>query len=99
MTRAWVFALAVACLAPRAALAQGADAASQAQRTEAAERFDRGLRLFNRGDTAGALAEFRRAYSLIPNVLVLYNIGLVYAQMGRPVEATDALEKVLASPG
>src|SRR5258708_27144186 len=87
-----------ASLAPHAASAQSGDTAPEA-RTEAAERFDRGLRLFNRGDTASALAEFRRAYALIPNVLVLYNIGLVYAQMGRPVEASDALEQVLASPG
>src|SRR5580698_119192 len=102
MKRALLLALALggpANLVPRAALAQSSDAAPEAQRTEAAERFDRGLRLFNRGDTAGALAEFRRAYVLIPNVLVLYNIGLVYAQMGRPVESSDALAQVLASPG
>ncbi|HEY6463074.1 MAG TPA: PEGA domain-containing protein, partial [Polyangiaceae bacterium] len=30
---------------------------------------------------------------------VLYNIGLVSAAMGRPVEAVDALDKVLATPG
>src|ERR1700722_19517877 len=102
MKRALLLALAVGCaaaLAPRDASAQSSDAAPEAQRTEAAERFDRGLRLFNRGDTAGALAEFRRAYALIQNVLVLYNIGLVYAQMGRPVEASETLERVLASPG
>ncbi len=86
------------CGIPRAASAQ-APAASDAGRTEAAERFDRGLRLFNGGDSAGALAEFRRAYQIIPNALVLYNMGLVYAQMGRAVEATEALDRVLSSPG
>ena len=100
MRRALVVALALGCLAPRAALAQGSPPPSSidAQRAEAAERFDRGLRLFNGGDTAGALAEFKRAYALIPNVLVLYNIGLVCAQMGRPIEATAALEEVVAAP-
>jgi len=100
MRRALLVALALGSLAPRAALAQGSPPPSSidAQRAEAAERFDRGLRLFNGGDTAGALAEFKRAYALIPNVLVLYNIGLVCAQMGRPVEATAALEEVLAAP-
>jgi hypothetical protein len=83
---------------PRGASAQ-ASAPSDTERTEAAERFDRGLRLFNGGDSAGALAEFRRAYQIIPNVLVLYNMGLVYAQMARAVEATEALDRVLASPG
>jgi hypothetical protein len=76
-----------------------AHAPGGAERMEAAERFDRGLRLFNAGDSSGALAEFRRAYEIIPNLLVLYNIGLVYAQMGRAVEATDALDQVLASSG
>src|SRR5437868_3951814 len=73
--------------------------AGTAARAEARERFDRGLRLFNAGDNAGALVEFKRAYELVHNPVVLYNIGLVYAQMGRAVEATDALDAVLASPG
>jgi hypothetical protein len=66
---------------------------------EARERFDRGLKLFNEGDNAAALAEFSRAYDLIPNQLVLFNIGLVYAAMNRPAEATDALNKVINDPG
>ena len=98
MSRALVLAVTVGCLSPGAALAQSVAPSVEAQRAEAAERFDRGLRLFNGGDTAGALAEFKRAYALIPNVLVLYNIGLVYAQMERPAEATAALEEVLAAP-
>jgi len=82
---------------PSAARAQ--PATTEAARQEARDRFDRGLKLFNEGDNAGALAEFKRAFELIPNPLVLYNIGLVYAAMGRPVEAVDALDRVLASPG
>ena len=68
-------------------------------RAEAADRFDRGIALFKQGDAAGALAEFRRVYQISPNVLVLYNIGLVDAQLGRSVDATDALSEVLAHPG
>src|SRR5258708_5582774 len=70
-----------------------------AVKTEARSRFDRGLSLFEDGDNAGALAEFKRAYELIPNPVVLYNIGLVYAAMNRPAEATDALQKLLKEPG
>src|SRR6185503_13101426 len=66
-------------------------------RREAAQRFDRGLKLFNEQDNAGALAEFRRANELSPQLLVVYNIGLVYAAMGRPVEAVGALEEALRS--
>lgn len=76
-----------------------AEPSPPAAKNEARERFDRGIALFNDGDNAGALAEFKRAYELIPNPLVLYNIGLVYAAMGRPVDAVAALDKVLAAPG
>ena len=50
-------------------------------RSEAAERFDRGLKLFEAEDNAGALAEFRRAHELSPHVILLYNMGFVYAAM------------------
>jgi len=76
-----------------------AQAPAMSPKDEARERFDRGLKLFNEGDNAAALAEFSRAYDLIPNQLVLFNIGLVFAAMNRPAEATDALNKVLADPG
>jgi hypothetical protein len=76
-----------------------AQTSPEAARTEARERFDRGLRLFNDGDNAGALAEFRRAYELVPNPVVLFNVGLTYAAMNRPVEAVDAFDKLLANPG
>jgi PEGA domain len=75
-----------------AAPAKAPDAATKA---DARQRFDQGVRLFEKGENAAALAEFKRAYDLIPNLLVLYNIGLVYAAMDRPVEAVDALDKVL----
>jgi hypothetical protein len=66
---------------------------------EARMRFDLGIKLFNDGENAGALAEFDRAYHVVPNPLVLYNIGLVYAAMGRPVDSVAALDQVLAIPG
>jgi len=94
-----VLALAMATTSPRAGHGQSRAIPTEAARSEARDRFDRGLRLFNGGDNAGALVEFRRAYELVENSTVLYNIGLVYAQMGRPVEATDALNQVLTTPG
>lgn len=84
----------------QAAPATAAPAApADAVKSEARERFDRGLGLFEKGDNAAALAEFKRAYELIPNAVVLYNMGLVYAAMNRPVEAADALERYLAQAG
>jgi hypothetical protein len=89
------------CAALSAALALPAVAAAQpsdAARAEARERFDRGLRLFNQADNEGALAEFLRAYELVPHPLVLYNLGLVYSAVGRPVQALEAFDKLLANP-
>ena len=68
---------------------------SEANKAQAAQRFDRGLQLFNEGDNAGALAEFKQTYALVPNPIVLFNIGLVYAAMGRPVDAVDALSAIV----
>lgn len=80
--------------------AQPAHAGSTADRkAEARDRFSRGLTLFNDGDNAGALAEFERAQKLLPNPVVLYNIGLVQAAMGRAADAVKTLDQVLMSPG
>jgi hypothetical protein len=68
-----------------------------AARQEAAERFDRGLRLFNQGENAGALVEFKRTYELTGDPSTLFNIGLVYAELKRPVDAVDALDTLLKS--
>lgn len=70
---------------------------SAAARQEAAERFDRGLRLFNQGENAGALVEFKRTYELTGDPTTLFNIGLVYAELRRPVDAVDALDTLLKS--
>jgi len=70
---------------------------AELNKAQAAQRFDRGLQLFNEGDNAGALAEFKQTYALMPNPIVLFNIGLVYAAMGRPVDAVDALMPVVDS--
>ena len=72
---------------------------TQEQKEEARTRFDRGIALFNEADNAGALAEFSRAYELFPSPVILFNIGLVHAAMNHPVQAVDALDKVLAAPG
>jgi hypothetical protein len=74
-------------------------AVDDATRVEAAQRFERGLQLFNSGDNAGALSEFTRIYEIRPNPVVLYNIGLVYAAMARPVDAVDTLQAAIAAGG
>jgi hypothetical protein len=51
-----------------------AEAKPDPARADAAKRFDRGLQLFDEGDNAGALAEFKQTYATMPNAVVLYNI-------------------------
>ena len=87
---------ALSLIAP-CAFAEPPKAEADSNKAQAAQRFDRGLTLFNEGDNAGALAEFKQTYALMPNPIVLYNIGLVYAAMGRPVDAVDALSPVVDS--
>ena len=82
---------------PPAAPAPSPASEGDPNKAQAAQRFDRGLQLFNEGDNAGALAEFKQTYALMPNPIVLFNIGLVYAAMGRPVDAVDALTAVVDS--
>lgn len=94
-TRALALAsLLAASSAPRAAFAQATDAV----RAEAREHFDRGLRLFNQQDNEGALAEFQRAYELVPHPMVLYNLGLVLSAAGRPIQAVESFDRLLANP-
>ncbi len=83
-------------LAGGRAQAQNAPLTPEARR-EAAERFDRGLRLFNQGENAGALVEFKRTYQITGDPTTLFNIGLVYAELRRPVDAVDALDTLLKS--
>jgi hypothetical protein len=96
MRRAVLVAVVLVALA---APARAADPPRDARKAEAAERYDRGMALLEEGDNAGALAELRRVYELAPHPQVLYNLGLLYAAMGRPVEAARALDEVLAAPG
>jgi hypothetical protein len=92
-------ALQLAAPARAAAAEPPAAGPSPAVKAEARERFDTGLHLFEKGENASALAEFKRAYQLIPNPVVIYNMGLVYAAMNRPVDAVDALDQFLGDPG
>jgi tetratricopeptide (TPR) repeat protein len=80
-----------------AARDSAAPAADRAEvQREAGERFRRGLELYNDGDPSLALVEFERAYALVPNYRVLYNIGQVSVQLGRYARARQAFERYLS---
>ncbi len=94
-----VIAFALACHSSDAWAQSGSEpganfALGTAERAEARLRFDRGLELYNAGDYLGALAEFQRAHRLTGHPLVLYNVALVEARLGRAAEAVAALEQL-----
>lgn len=66
---------------------------------EAKQRFDRGFELYEEGEYPLALIEFNRAYELVPNYRVLYNIGQVCIQLGQYAKARRTLEEYLKKGG
>lgn len=83
-------------LAAPAALAQRRDRPTQGSSGltgEADERFRRGVQLATEGNYQGALVEFRRAYELSQNGLVLFNIGAMHVELNQFGEGLDALQE------
>lgn len=85
--------------APSPAPAADAPPPSPEALLEAKQRFDRGFELYEEGEYPLALIEFNRAYELVPNYRVLYNIGQVCIQLGQYANARRALEQYLAKGG
>jgi hypothetical protein len=90
--------LAAVCSALPAGVAR-ADEPTEEARREAAQRYRRGLEFFDFGDFKLAQLEFQRAYELVPNYRVLYNLGLVSERLGSYAKATLAFERYLREGG
>lgn len=67
-----------------------------AARDEARDRFKRGVQLYNDGDFRGALIEFRRAYEVMPNYRLLYNLGQTSAEVQDHAAALRYFDAYLA---
>jgi tetratricopeptide (TPR) repeat protein len=72
----------------------GAEDPIAKRRAEARVRFDRGVALADEGDTDRAIAEFQKAYELLPNPRVLLNIAKLQAAAGRSTDALASLDKL-----
>jgi tetratricopeptide (TPR) repeat protein len=72
-----------------------ANAARADAKQDARDHFEAGVAASQQERFADAATEFERAYELEPAWQVLYNLGAVYAALGRPVEAVDAFERYL----
>ena len=63
---------------------------------EAGKHFDRGVALYRETDYLAALVEFKRAYTLLPNSGVLYNIGEAEFQLQNYASALVTFTRYLA---
>jgi hypothetical protein len=95
VTRLVVFCALVAGLAFAAPPAP----VSAANRKEAADRYQKGVKLYKEGDLAAALAEFRAAYAAVPAFEVLYNIGLSERRLFKYGQAVKTLNRYLEEGG
>ncbi len=90
--RHWVLSMALVAAWSARALGQ---AEAEPARTAAAEHFERGFSLAQRGDYERAAREFALAYDLDPKVSVLFNLGQAYAASGQHIAANDTLLEYL----
>lgn len=87
----WAFGLGAIlfCFAPEAAQAQDA-------RAQARQHYASGQQLFDAGQYAAAEAQFRAAYNLVPNAVVLRAIASAQERQGNLAGALQSLEQYLA---
>ncbi|MCS6915173.1 MAG: hypothetical protein RMK29_06055 [Myxococcales bacterium] len=96
-------------LAPRASQAElpassppvGPGHTEAAAREQTRRLVREAAQLMDRGEVAGAVAKLEQARRLRPDPSLDYNLGIAYAEGGRPAEAAAALERFLAgaAPG
>jgi hypothetical protein len=61
--------------------------------------FLRGVELYDERDFAGAGVEFRRAYEILPNFRILFNLGQVSVELHDYASAIDSFTRYLAEGG
>lgn len=101
--RGWCATLALLALGSLSppALAEGAQppAGKSREAAEARSHFERAAALYKEGNFDAALVEFSRAYELLPNYRVLFNIGQVHVELHDYVSALRAFEDYLRQGG
>jgi len=74
-------------------------AAEGTEVTEARQRFARGVELYKEGSFDAAFAEFTKAYELVPNYRVLFNLAQVQSERHDYVASLQLFEKYLQQGG
>jgi len=81
------------------ALGTASAPALAADTASAGAHFERGVALYGEADYKAALTEFKRAYEMAPNPLVLYNIGQTQFQLRNYSAALTSFERYMAEAG
>lgn len=93
-------AIAIACaIALTSAGALADPDAPDSPTKQASEHFERGVAIYNEADYRAALVEFKKAYELVPNAAVLYNLGQTYYQLQNYAQALVTFRRYLAESG
>src|SRR5258708_39787307 len=66
------------------------------EQKDADHHFKNGVALFGEQKFAEALAEFERAYEIVPNPIVLYNIASCHRELSHYAEAVKYYNRFLA---
>jgi hypothetical protein len=98
---AWsaVALMASVVLVPVVAQADNPAAATPDARRSASVHFQRGVELYHEGAYRAALIELRRAYEIVPDYRVMFNVGQTHYALGEYVEAINALEIYVSQGG
>lgn len=72
---------------------------TEAEQTEARERYARGLELVAQSNYDAALIEMHRAYTLNPSYKILYNLGQIYLHLNDYAAAQTNFERYLNEGG
>jgi tetratricopeptide (TPR) repeat protein len=92
----------VAAVALSSVVLPGRDAAAQETESsvgDAGRHFRRGVELYGEADYAGALVEFKRAYSTTPSSAALYNVGEAQYQLQDYAGALKTFNRFLTEFG
>jgi tetratricopeptide (TPR) repeat protein len=73
--------------------AAAAPAPSEEELDAAKEHFGKGKELYDKGDKKAAVEEFKLAYKLSKNAILLYNVALVFDELGEKPKALHYYEK------
>lgn len=86
----------LACLALLVAAPAAAQRKGPTER-KAAEHFRQGRAYFEKGMYAKALAEYERAYELVPRPLILFHMGRAHHQAGAHAKAIDHYRRFVSA--